>query len=138
MKEKVMSLTVECEDCKNKFIISSEKSVGVGEVNHKKEFNINGKSIFLTYYDCPSCGRRHFVQIDDKTSLDLLDEVNAMFIKLSVAKSKGKKIPRKQLAKFEKARQYLSVYRMELMREFTDKSFHDDETDSDVVLRFSV
>ena len=135
-ENKSMSLLVECEDCKNKFQISSSESIS--QVNHKKEFNVNGKSIFLTYYDCPSCGRRHYVQIDDATSLGKLREVKTMFVKLSVAKNKGKEIPQKQLVKFKKARQYLSDYRMKLMKEYTGKSIHNDETDSDFVLRFSV
>jgi ribosomal protein S27E len=135
-ENKSMSLLVECEDCKNKFQISSGESIS--QVNHKKEFNVNGKSIFLTYYDCPSCGRRHYVQIDDATSLGKLREVKTMFVKLSVAKNKGKEIPQKQLVKFKKARQYLSNYRMKLMKEYTGKSIHNDETDSDFVLRFSV
>lgn len=134
--EKAMSLLVECEECKHKFEISSGENSN--QVNHKKEFNINGKSIFLTYYDCPSCGRRHYVQIDDVTSLNKLKEVSKQFIKLSVAKNKGKEIPKKQLAKFKKARQHLSDYRMNLMKEYTGKSIHDDETDSNFVLRFSV
>ena len=61
-----------------------------------------------------------------------------MFIKLSVAKREGKEIPQKQLVKFRKARKYLSNYRMKLMKEYTGKSIHNDETDSDFVLRFSV
>lgn len=134
--EKMMSFLVECEDCKHKFEISSNENSN--QVNHKKEFNVNGKSIFLTYYDCPSCGRRHYVQIDDAISLSKLNEVKKMFIKLSIAKNKGKEIPQKQLAKFKKTRQYLSNYRMNLMKEYTGKSIYDDETESNFVLRFSV
>lgn len=133
---KGMSLLVECEDCKHKFEITFGEAVN--HVTHKKEFNVNGKSIYLTYYDCPSCGRRHYVQIDDAASLSRLNEVKRMFVKLSVAKNKGKEIPQKQLAKFKKARQHLSDYRMNLMKEYTGKSIHNDETDSDFVLRFSV
>lgn len=131
-----MSLLVECEDCKTKFRISAGEAVNA--VTHKKEFNVNGQSIFLTYYDCPSCGRRHYVQIDDKTSLNKLREVSQQFVKLSIAKKKGKDIPQKQSAKFKKARQNLSDYRMNLMKEYTGKLIHDNETDSDFELRFSV
>lgn len=131
-----MSLLVECEDCKTKFRISAGEVVNA--VTHKKEFNVNGQSIFLTYYDCPSCGRCHYVQIDDKTSLNKLREVSQQFVKLSVAKKKGKDIPQKQSAKFKKARQNLSDYRMNLMKEYTGKLIHDNETDSDFELRFSV
>lgn len=134
--KETMSLLVECEDCKTKFRISAGEAVNA--VTHKKEFNVNGQSIFLTYYDCPSCGRRHYVQIDDKTSLNKLREVSQQFVKLSIAKKRGKDIPQKQSAKFKKARQNLSDYRMNLMKEYTGKLIHDNETDSDFELRFSV
>lgn len=131
-----MSLLVECEDCKEKFRITSDNAVNA--VTHKKEFSVNGQSIFLTYYDCPKCDRRHYVQIDDKRSLDMLKEVSRQFVRLSVKKKQDKEIPQKQSAKFKKARQNLSDYRMNLMKEYTGKLLHDNETDSDFVLRFSV
>lgn len=137
-ENKSISLMVVCEDCKNKFQICSGEIDGQANFKYKKEFNINGKSIFLTYYDCPSCGRRHYVQIDDAVSLNKLKEVKTMFIKLSIAKKEGKEISQRQSVKFKKARQYLSDYRIKLMKEYTGKSIRDDETDSNFVLRFSV
>lgn len=134
--KETMSLLVECEDCKEKFRITSGNAVNA--VTHKKEFNVNGQSIFLTYYDCPKCGRRHYAQIDDAASLNKLKEVSRQFVKLAAAKKRGKDIPQKQSAKFKKARQYLSDYRMKLMKEYTGKLVHDNETDSDFELRFSV
>lgn len=131
-----MSLMVECEDCKEKFEITSGDAAK--SVTHKKKFEVNGQSIFLTYYDCPSCGRRHYVQIDNSTSLVKLREVTSMFTKMSIAKKNGKQVSEKQLAKFKKTRQNLSDYRTKLMKEYTGKSIHNDETDSDFVLRFSV
>lgn len=134
-----MTLLVECEDCKSRFKINSnESNETASSINHKKEFNVNGQSIFLTYYDCPSCGRRHYVQIDDAISLGNLKEISQRFIALSVMKHKGKKIPKKQSAEFKRARQNLSVYRMNLMKKYTGKLVHDNETDSDFILRFSV
>lgn len=127
-----ISLLVECEGCKEKFQVTTSN------ITNKKEFNVNGQSIFLTYYDCPKCGRRHYVQIDDATSLNKLKEVSRQFVKLAVLKRKDKEIPQKQSAKFKKARQNLSDYRMNLMKEYTGKLLHDNETDSDFVLRFSV
>lgn len=135
-ESKGITLLVECEDCKEKFSISAEAAPN--SLTNKKEFKVNGQSIFLTYYDCPYCGKRHFVQIDDATSLNKLKEVSRQFVKLAVAKKKGKEIPQKQSAKFKKARQNLSDYRMNLMKEYTGKLLHDNETDSDFELRFSV
>ena len=72
MEDKIQ-LMVECENCKNKFAITSGQ--GPNSLTSKKRYEIDGQSIFLTYYDCSSCGRRHFVQIDDDTSLRILKEV---------------------------------------------------------------
>ena len=129
--KKGMTLLVECEDCKVKFEVASDT------VNHKKEFKVNGESIFLTYYDCPKCGRRHFVQIDNATSFSKLNEVKQMFVKMSIARQKGNEISKKQSDKFKKSRQYLSDYRTNLMKEFTGKTAIS-ETGISYVLRFSV
>lgn len=129
-------LMFECEDCKQKFMVTQDQASN--SITHKKEYKLNGQSIFLTYYDCPKCGRRHYVQIDDAVSLNKLKEVSRQFVKLAVLKKRGKEIPQKQSAKFKKARQNLSDYRMNLMKEYTGKLLHDNETDSDFELRFSV
>lgn len=131
-----MSLLVECEDCHEKFSVTSGEAINA--VTHKREFVVEGQSIFLTYYDCPKCGRRHYVQIDDKRSLDILKDVSRQFVRLSVKRKQDKNIPQKQLDKFKKNRQHLADYRMGLMKTFTGKSLHDDETDADFILRFSV
>lgn len=131
-----MPFMVECEDCKGTFNLSFDEHNR--NVNYRKEFNVNGKSIFLTYYDCPSCGRRHFVQIDDATSIEKFERIKKMFIKLAVMKHKGEEIPKKQSAKFKNARQDLSDYRIKLMKEYTGKLIRNNETESDFELRFSI
>ena len=136
-------LTFECENCKQRFEVYSNCSgedAGKVSLNYNKEFRApyNGKSIFLTYFDCPSCGRRHYVQIDDTTSISELEKIKRMFIELSVMKSKGKGVPQKQLVKFKKARQHLSDYRMNLMKEYTGKLVRSNETDHYFTLRFSI
>lgn len=128
--KKGMPLIAECQCCKQKFELSDK-------VNHKIEFNVDGKSIFLTYYDCPSCGRRHFVQIDDEKSLQDLEIIRREFIKLSIMKKRGKEIPRKQSERFKKSRKNLSEYRMNLMKYFTGKIIID-EDGIEYPLRFSI
>lgn len=136
MGREMMSLLVECEDCKEKFQITAGDAVNA--VTHKKEFKVNGQSIYLTYYDCPECGRRHYVQIDDAASLSKLNEISRLFAKFAVEKKKGKQISKKQSDKFKKARQHLSDYRINLMKQYTGKLIHDNDTDSDFTLKFSV
>lgn len=128
-------LMFECEDCKKKFPVTQDKAPN--SLTHKREFKSNGQSIFLTYYDCPHCGKRHFVQIDDASSLQELVRVTNEFKSLMVKRQKGKSISKKQSDKFKKSRQHLSDYRMTLMKEFTGKSAVD-ETGTEYILRFSV
>lgn len=131
MANEGLNMMVHCEKC--------EKVFEVNGANIKnREFNVNGRSIFLTYYDCPTCGHRHFAQIDDTKSKQMLVGVSVTFAKFAAAKKKGKTISKKQSEKFKKARQNLSDYRMALMKEFTGKLIHDSEAGTDFELRFSV
>lgn len=128
---KGLSILAECQDCGKKFEVSSETI-------RQREFKVNEQSIFITYYDCLDCGRRHCVQIDTIQTLQELKEVERMFIKLSVAKKKGKQPPQSQSARFKKAREHLAQNRTNLMKQFTGKLVHDSETDTDIILEFSV
>ena len=128
-------LMFECEDCKQKFPVTQDQAPN--SLTHKKEYKSNGQSIFLTYYDCPYCGKRHFVQIDDTSSMQELVGVTNEFKSLMVKRQKGKTISKKQSDKFKKSRQHLSDYRMNLMKEFTGK-IAVDETGAEYTLRFSI
>ena len=127
-----------CEECKKGFEVNPQ-------VLKKKEYNylgesiwIKGKSIWVTYYDCPHCGRRHMVQVDDEKSKQMLVGVSIMFAQLSNAKRKGKTISKKTSDKFKKARNDLSLYRNNLMKELNGKLATDIENGTAVLLRFSV
>lgn len=126
-----LNIMARCEDCEKMFEVNNHNI-------KNREFEVNGRSIFLTYYDCPSCGRRHFVQIDDVKSKQMLVGMSVKFAKLAAMKNKGKIIPKKQSERFKKTRQDLSDYRMTLMKEFTGKLVHDSEAGTDFELRFSV
>ena len=128
-------LMFECEDCKQKFLVTQDKAPN--SLTHKKEYKSNGQSIFLTYYECPYCGKRHFVQIDDTSSLQELVRVTNEFKSLMIKRQKDKVISKKQSDKFKKSRQHLSDYRMNLMKEFTGK-IAVDETGAEYTLRFSI
>lgn len=136
MENNKMMLMVECEDCYHKFGVGQEAAPN--DIQHKRKYEVNGQSIYLTYYDCPKCGRRHFVQIDSNYTLDILKNVTKQFAKLSAMKRQGKHIPQKQSDKFKRARQHLAESRTNLMKKYTGVSVHDEATDSDFVLRFSV
>ena len=121
-----------CQGCGNKFTVNRDTAI------FKKEFMVNGQSIFLTYYDCPECGRRHYVQIDNARSLEVLKDATRQMTRLMVLRRKGKTVPQKQSVKFKKTREHLAQIRMELMKQYTGKLVHDSETDTNFRLEFSV
>lgn len=134
-QESGVSLLVECETCGNRFQIGMDNAMIA--VTHKKKYEVNGRSIFLTYYDCPKCGRRHYVQIDDSKSMQMLRESSRTFVRLAAKRKNNKPISQNQSAKWKKQQQYLSDYRKKLMAEFTGTTFAE-ETGESFVLRFSV
>jgi hypothetical protein len=69
--------------------------------------------------------------------LQELARITTEFRALMVKRQKGKTISKKQSDKFKKARQHLSVYRTNLMKEFTGKTVID-ESGIEYILRFSV
>lgn len=127
-----VSVFAVCQGCGNKFTVNRDTAI------FKKEFMVNGQSIFLTYYDCPECGRRHYVQIDNARSLEVLKDATRQMTRLMVLRRKGKTVPQKQSVKFKKTREHLAQIRMELMKQYTGKLVHDSETDTNFRLEFSV
>lgn len=108
----------ECEDCGTKFYLGKD---GV-EVKYGVPFTTrDGRSIFITYYDCPKCDRRHYVQIDDTRSNQMKKEASVMFRKLSKKRLNFKDIPKNQNEKFKKLNNRLEDYRFELKKEFNNQ-----------------
>lgn len=104
-----------CEDCGTTFYLG----IGSVEVKYGVPFKVkDGRSIFVTYYDCPKCGRRHYVQVDDVRSNQIKKEASVMFRKLSKKRLNFKDIPKKQNEKFKKLNNALENYRFELKKEF--------------------
>lgn len=126
-----ISILAKCEECGQMFQVNNEM------LKNKNIQNL-GQSMRVMYYDCPCCAKRHFVQIDDEKSLQMLKQNQMMFVKLSVRKRKGKPISKKQSDKFRKARKDLSDYRMNLMRQFNEKTVIDKDEDTIIKLRFSI
>lgn len=124
----------ECEQCGSRFYLGKN---GV-DIKYKVPYRTkDGRSIFITYYDCPSCDRRHYVQIDDIRSNEMKKQVSIMFKKLSKKRMNFEDIPKKQNEKFKKLNNSLEDYRFELKKEFNNK-FVISESGKDVELHFSM
>lgn len=109
------TLLVECENCNNKFVLTNSI------LKYRVKVQIEGEIIFLSYYDCPKCGRRHFVQVDDQKSINLNKKSKELFVKLSKLREDDKEISKKSISKFNKIRKNLNNYRIILMEKYTNK-----------------
>lgn len=131
-----INILAECRECGTKFGIGKDSDV----VSFRQEYKgKDGRSILLTYYDCPKCGKRHFVQADDAYSLDLLASVSKLFVQIAAAKVKGTRpIPARQQEKYKKHKSHLDRYRIGLMRRWTGQYVTEAKTGEACVLEFSV
>lgn len=130
-----MNFLAQCENCGERFKHDNEGT----NFTHAKEYkDKGGRSIWITYFDCPKCGRRHYVQIDDTRSNQLKNETFNLFKKLSKKRINGKDIPKKQNEKFKKFNNNLIEARMELMKRYQNQKVTCIETGEEVELHFSV
>lgn len=129
------TMLVQCEECKQSFTLSATN----GTMTFYKLYVVkeSGEEIQLSYYDCPHCGKRHFVQIDDEQTKRALEESKRMFVKLAAKRHNYEQIPKKQSDKYKKAQKHLSSLRMALMTKYQGAVIVD-ESGSETTLRFSV
>ena len=132
VQENKNSLLVECEGCKNKF----EINVSNGTMKLKERFETNNGFIYLSYYICPKCNKYHYVQIDNKSTTQQFNDLQRQFIKLAVAKRKGKSVPIKQRNKLKKSHNKLASSRRKLMEEYEGRTLIGKEGE-EFILRFS-
>lgn len=105
----------ECESCGQRFSFDKD---GV-DVEYGVPFMVkkDRRSIFVTYYDCPKCDRRHYVQVDDTRSNQMKKATSLMFVRLSKKRINFKDIPKSQNEKFKKLNKKLEDYRFKLKKE---------------------
>ena len=130
----MLKTMIKCQKCNEALSISGEN------IKKDKATFKDGNSISLvdlTYFECPSCGKRHFVQIDNAETKGLLLEVVRVFAKLSKMRKQGKSIKKKS-GKYKKANGDLDKARNKLMKEYSGKTVHLEELNQDVILEFSV
>ena len=131
--ENNMTQAVQCKSCGNKFMISENN------VTHEKEFkDKDGQTIYITYFDCPKCQDRHYVQVDNNITLRLKKQCLDLFAYLAKFKIAKKSVPSQQHNRFDKSRKKLSNMRFELMKQYQDSIVTDTETGAEIHLEFTV
>lgn len=131
--EKGMTQAVQCKSCKNNFIISNVNVI------HEKQFkDKDGQTIYITYFDCPHCQDRHYVQVDNNITLKIKKECLDMFASLAKIKMAKKRVPIQQRNKFDSGRKKLSDKRFELIKQYEDSMVTDTETGAEIHINFTV
>lgn len=108
----MISIVRQCTNCKGLVEISSS------DLNKIKIDIKSGKSIWLTYFDCPFCSKTHFVQIDDVRTNNLLAEMGKVFASFIKARKYGHKT-KKQSAKYHSINRDLNEIRKDLQKEYS-------------------
>lgn len=131
--ENNMTQAVQCKSCGKSFIISNDN------VTHEKEFkDKDGQTIYITYFDCPHCQDRHYVQVDNNITLKIKKQCLDMFASLAKIKLAKKRVPIQQRNKFNSGRKKLSDKRFELMKQYEDSIVTDTETGAEIHINFTV
>ena len=108
----MLQFLAQCAACKSTFVL------GPNEVRKAKADLPNGKSIWITYFDCPTCGHTHFVQIDDVRTNALLAKIGKVLASVTKARKCGHDV-RKQSAKYHRINRDLDAIRKDLKEEYS-------------------
>lgn len=128
------TFAVKCSACEERFMIDQDKV----NLTYRKKIDVKGRSIYLTYYDCPKCGKRHFAQADDDKSLEMLEVNKKQFIHNATLRVGGKKLRKKKVEQYKDSQKHLQGYRMTLMKELEGETVYDSETGMEYRLEFIV
>ena len=110
----MQDVIITCKNCK----ALNNVSQGFDVIHHKIPFTCKGDKIYLTYFDCKECGTRHFVQIDNDSTLDKYKKCYGYMVRLSLSKRNNKPIKQSSSNEFKNMRAKLGTERIELARKY--------------------
>ena len=125
-----LNVAIECMGCKESFEANIENV-------KQKEYEYEGNKVKIVYVDCPSCNRRHYVQIDNEESDRLKVNNLLMFKKLSKKKLSDKRVTKTENKTFKSLRNQLLDLRTELMKEYEGRTVTDTLTGESVTIHFT-
>lgn len=115
----IPTFTLRCRKCKSQVSLSSDViQSGTFVVDDSNEY-------YLTYFECPKCGTRHFVQADSKDTRQRLQRLTRLMGTAAMAKSINKLPSLKLQRQIETNRRYLRKDREALQEYLTGKSLTD-------------
>ena len=121
----MQDVVIKCSKCQT----LNNVSQGVDVIHHKVPFTCKCEKIYLTYFDCKECGMRHFVQIDNDSTLEKYKQCYKHMVRLSLAKRNHKPINQKQSSNFKNLRAKLNTERFELVRMYDGMTVYDENNE---------
>lgn len=103
-----MDLKIKCSECTEVFNTKDavkQKAVRV---------QITGEELKLIYYVCPKCGCERVVQLDDKSTEELLMEYKQLMFRKVLQKRRGKDLNKKSQKRMNELQQKLKDMRYDL------------------------
>lgn len=120
---KLKDSLIECNNCGIRINVNLVN-------NYQERFICDGDDIFLTFYECPGCLLRQFVQVDDKYSIETLREAKKMFYDISKAKINGYDVSQKKSNKLKRLNEKLRKQRSELTVKYQDRIITDEKNNT--------
>lgn len=118
----MQEVKIKCNNCDSFINLSVNSDI----IKHKVKHVCEGDVIYLTYFDCPTCGKRFYVQIDNDSTLMKYKQCYSLMVKLSVNRKQHKPVNHNKSGKFKDLRAKLSAERFELARKYYGKMVCDE------------
>lgn len=108
-----MNSKIVCDICKREFQLTrscvKEQEVMVEIRNCTEPYPVK-----MTFLQCPLCGKRYIVMLDDKETLEVFDELRGYMAKRLKFLKGGKEVPKKVDLKYRKLNKKLNFKRKQL------------------------
>lgn len=114
-----MKTDMKCSKCNKQFILSEEN---LSTIDVKS--SLDNKELQLTILKCPECHLDFIVQIDDKESLLLLDNVNKYAKKIFSEIKKSGNTKKSVTNNYKKFNKKLNNYRKNLVQKYNHSLYH--------------
>lgn len=84
MEQTKIPLLTKCDACGRKFIVEPRM------IKQEQEMEGKGEKIYLTYYECPGCGKIYKILLDNNLTLVLKKQYQNQIYKMQLIKSRYK------------------------------------------------
>lgn len=127
----MVEVKVKCAVC------GKEVKVGTHNIQKSMMVTTEDEPLWMTYFDCPHCSCRNFVQVDNQDTNALVEEESRLLISVMKQKRFGKTVHRKQSEQRKQIERDLAESRKELMLYVTGKTVVDCKTRSPYMVLFT-